>query len=282
MNEKLPAAEANVTTTDNFFAEVEAVAAAQDFGKASAAKRGRNPEYPYVPIIDYGHSRVATSKTQQIRGYAFPDRALALAHAEKTIEFRRSELVKRLKEPRYRALRESFGLPAEVPNSLRPAQDEIPVFDVSILLRAAFDGDDYMEKNRCLRRAADEILRLREELTATDKQLVETTVFEAVDIKPLVWEAVGNPVFWWFSQNYMIEKQPKGTFDLHKILKRGTSRIIGIFYDMPTAMQGAQDDYRIRISDAIKSVSVVGMRDLALELIKERQAASAPEGSTNA
>lgn len=89
------------------------VATRDDFGKPSAVKRGRNPKFPYVPIIDF--STEYETRTEQIRGFAFIDRKQAIAHATKTIEFRRNELEKKLRDPRYRALRKSYNLPEELP-----------------------------------------------------------------------------------------------------------------------------------------------------------------------
>lgn len=79
-----------------------------DFGKATGRKSGRNPNWPYVPIIDHGH------RTEQIRGLAYATRDEAIAAAEATLAQRRSDLIARLAEPRNRAFREQLGLPTEI------------------------------------------------------------------------------------------------------------------------------------------------------------------------
>lgn len=97
-------------------ARIEDVVAKLDMGKPSAAKRGRNPQYPYVPIVDFGEQEIGrnTTRTEQLKGWAFPTHELAVDHAEKVIAARRTALAARLKEPRLRALRQHYGLPAEM------------------------------------------------------------------------------------------------------------------------------------------------------------------------
>jgi len=82
--------------------------AAVDWGRPTAAKRGRNPRFPYVPVIDYGH------RTQQVLGVAYADRAAAVAAAEQVIRQQQNELTSKLTNPRFRALREHHGLPREL------------------------------------------------------------------------------------------------------------------------------------------------------------------------
>lgn len=96
--------------------KIAAVVASVDFGKASAAKRGRNPKWPYVPIIDYGKQAVGShcTRTEQIRGKAFATRDEAVAYAQKHIDRARTLLAENLGERRSRALREHYGLPREL------------------------------------------------------------------------------------------------------------------------------------------------------------------------
>lgn len=91
---------------------IQAIVEAKDFGKPSAAKRGRNPAFPFVPVIDHGEQTqgVHRTRTEQIMGKAFPDREQAIAHAARVIEARKAKLVSDLAEPRMRALRKSYGL----------------------------------------------------------------------------------------------------------------------------------------------------------------------------
>lgn len=86
------------------------------FGRASAARRGRNPAFPYVPVIDHtipgddGH----TTRTEQIRGKAFATRPEAVGYAQRVIDARMATHERGLVTPRYRALREQCGLPRDL------------------------------------------------------------------------------------------------------------------------------------------------------------------------
>jgi hypothetical protein len=106
---------------------VEHIVTALDFGKPTAVKRGRNPQYPYVPVIDHGEVKIGRhmTRSEQIKGYAFPSRELAVEHAGKVISARRTSLVARLKEPHLRALRQSYGLPAEITGYPPPIEAEM-------------------------------------------------------------------------------------------------------------------------------------------------------------
>lgn len=110
---KTPSPETHVEG-GSFIANVHVVVDGQDFGKPTAEKRGRTSDLPYVPVIDHG------DRTEQIKGFAFPDRTAAIEHAAKTIAFRRAYLFQQLKEPRLRALRKSHGLPADIPATPSP------------------------------------------------------------------------------------------------------------------------------------------------------------------
>jgi hypothetical protein len=90
----------------------EAVAA-RNWGKPSADKRGRTPQRPYVPVIE--ESPVGGRDwREQILGKAFATRPEAVAYAAVVIEARKANTARQLAEPRYRALRESYGLPREI------------------------------------------------------------------------------------------------------------------------------------------------------------------------
>lgn len=94
--------------------QVEQIAAAQNFGIASAVKRGRRPEWPYVPIVDHG------THTEQLRGLAYATRFEAVERAQKAINARREGLRRQLRDPGCRALREHFGLPRELQSQEHP------------------------------------------------------------------------------------------------------------------------------------------------------------------
>lgn len=61
---------------------------------ASAAKRGRNPRFPYVPIIVRKLSappfNLGRRITEQLRGEAYATRAEAVARAQYVIEWRKT------------------------------------------------------------------------------------------------------------------------------------------------------------------------------------------------
>lgn len=87
---------------------VDLIAAAEDFGVPSAAKRGRNPRWPFVPVVKFESGR-----TQQLRGLAYSTREDAVARAERQIDARRQQLARDLCRPNMRALREQHGLPRD-------------------------------------------------------------------------------------------------------------------------------------------------------------------------
>lgn len=81
--------------------------------RGGALKRGRNPRYPYVPIIYHpaatdgrGHRK---SWQEQVRARAFAARDEAVAYANETIHFRRDLFEKRLRDPLERALRRQWA-----------------------------------------------------------------------------------------------------------------------------------------------------------------------------
>jgi hypothetical protein len=83
-----------------------------NFGKPRARKDGRNPAFPYVPIINYGRQLIGRSmtRTEQIRGKAFETPEQAAEYAGKIIEARKLDLAAKLADPRYRALRDKYGI----------------------------------------------------------------------------------------------------------------------------------------------------------------------------
>lgn len=73
--------------------------------KATAVKRGRRPDRPFVPVIDRGIC------TEQVRGRAYATRAEAVAMAQKQIEKDRAEFVRKANDLKYgRALRDCYGI----------------------------------------------------------------------------------------------------------------------------------------------------------------------------
>lgn len=82
--------------------------------KASAAKRGSNPNFPYVPVIAYLHNERMPKTHNPIRGFAFATREEAISHAQRYLDDERALVCARIAEPRCRALREQYGLPREI------------------------------------------------------------------------------------------------------------------------------------------------------------------------
>lgn len=87
---------------------IDEVVAAQDFGQASASKRGRNPRWPYVPVIKF-----ETGRTQQLRGLAYATRTEAVDRAQREIDAWRRKMAADLCRPNLRAFREQYGLPRD-------------------------------------------------------------------------------------------------------------------------------------------------------------------------
>ena len=88
---------------------------AVDFGQATAVRRGRNPRWPYVPVI--AHAATPDNPrdwTEQIPGLAFATPREAELAAEEHIARLRRHLAHRLGQPGNRALREHYGLPREL------------------------------------------------------------------------------------------------------------------------------------------------------------------------
>jgi hypothetical protein len=97
---------------------IDEVVAKRDFGAPSAAKRGRNPKYPYVPTVKlrsdgsqlggYGSAR-----TRQLTGLAYAARDEAVTRAQTQIDEYRRRFAVDLCRPNARALREQYGLPRD-------------------------------------------------------------------------------------------------------------------------------------------------------------------------
>lgn len=96
----------------NLQTQIDEVVAAQNFGQPSAAKRGRNPAFPYVPVIVRPAGLSQTHNPHQ--GVAFATRDEAVAEAQRCIDQQRENLRQQLAQPRYRALRGQHGLPREI------------------------------------------------------------------------------------------------------------------------------------------------------------------------
>lgn len=96
-------------TTDQTTQTPAAAAAAADFGQPGARRTGRNPQWPYVPVILDPNVR---SGQRQLLGVAFATRDEAVAYAEGHILRLRHDLAGKLAQPRYRALRRQYGVDA--------------------------------------------------------------------------------------------------------------------------------------------------------------------------
>jgi hypothetical protein len=90
----------------------EAVEAAYSGERGSARKTGRNPKWPYVPVIECGVADVTGyRKWRQVMGIACATREEAVARAERRLEAERSGLADRLANPRNRSLRRFYDVP---------------------------------------------------------------------------------------------------------------------------------------------------------------------------
>lgn len=93
--------------------QIEAIVTRMVLGSPSAAKRGRNAQWPYIAVIkDYLGRPGATHNPMGRRAYATRDEAIAAA--SQYIEASRAKLRHDLGQPRMRALREQYGLPREL------------------------------------------------------------------------------------------------------------------------------------------------------------------------
>jgi len=89
------------------------VVAGVEHGRPAARKLGRNPRFPYVPVL-VGSPGGGLDGVEQILGLAFATREEAVWAAERTVGQRRAALARHLAEPRHRAAREHYGLPREL------------------------------------------------------------------------------------------------------------------------------------------------------------------------
>lgn len=101
-----------MTTLGGLIANAVAIAS---FGTATAHRRGRDPRWPYVPVIVHdGGVALSATRQETITGKAFASRVAAVAYAEGVIETRRRRLAEALADPTKRSLREVHGLPREI------------------------------------------------------------------------------------------------------------------------------------------------------------------------
>jgi hypothetical protein len=98
---------------DRIEQQIAEAAAGANFGEPTAAKRGRNPRWPYVPVIRYTPPE-GKSYTTQLRKRAFATRDEAETFAQDHIASARQSLARQLADPRCRVLREHYGLPTEI------------------------------------------------------------------------------------------------------------------------------------------------------------------------
>lgn len=93
---------------------IAAVVTEADLGRADALKRGRCRTWPYVPVVLHQVPALDRERTEPVLRFAFRTRAEAVDFAERTITHRREALARKLADPRYRALRQQFGLPRDI------------------------------------------------------------------------------------------------------------------------------------------------------------------------
>lgn len=100
--------------------QADKIAAEHNFGEPSAAKRGRNPRFPYVPVIKITNEREFVH-TRQLKGLAYETREQAVDRARRAIAGYRIKLADDLCKPRLRAMREQYGLPRDPLETKDPA-----------------------------------------------------------------------------------------------------------------------------------------------------------------
>lgn len=107
-------------STEELKSKVEAVLDQRHGGYvASAAKRGRNPQYPYVPLVkttDNSWRGAFGGKTSNpCKGFAYATRDEAVAKAQECLDVRRAAERDLFLDPRRgRAMRRYYGLPENI------------------------------------------------------------------------------------------------------------------------------------------------------------------------
>lgn len=106
------------TTSTTLIAAAQQAAEVADFGTPTARKAGRNPAWPYVPVVRHTMKGTVKECDSQIRGLAYATHEQAVEGAAAYIRAQRTALAERLLDPRMRALREQHGLPREIPREV--------------------------------------------------------------------------------------------------------------------------------------------------------------------
>jgi hypothetical protein len=92
--------------------------------RPGAAKRGRNPEYPYVPLIRWTDETGTKRTRNAVPGTAFTTREEALDFAARELAKRLLGRAVSLAIPTERAYREHFGLPRDLDELMLPVEAE--------------------------------------------------------------------------------------------------------------------------------------------------------------
>lgn len=79
-----------------------------------ARKSGRNPKWPYVPIVKVTDRESGRESTKQLLGLAYATREEAEMRAVRQILAWQDKMVADLMQPNKRAYREFLGLPREL------------------------------------------------------------------------------------------------------------------------------------------------------------------------
>lgn len=93
---------------------VEQAVARATWPTPSARKSGRDPRWPYVPLLVFAPIDGGRGYTTQVRARAYATRDEAVAHATQRIENMKRTLAERLLDRGARSLREQHGLPREL------------------------------------------------------------------------------------------------------------------------------------------------------------------------
>jgi hypothetical protein len=112
-----------ITSLDNLVSAIQAVVNDMYAGHtATAAKRGKNPKFPYVPLLKItpkdGSRGRTTNPTQ---GVAYATREEAIAKAQQCLDSYRYVRAHTMLRPSHRAERDYHGLPRDITDILAAA-----------------------------------------------------------------------------------------------------------------------------------------------------------------
>lgn len=106
--------QARIGSRPELLATFLAAVVGRDKRTASAVKRGRNRDFPFVPVLKLNQPTGIAQTKNPCQGLAFATREEALDCAQKTLDGEQARLAKAMTTVGSRALREQFGFPREL------------------------------------------------------------------------------------------------------------------------------------------------------------------------